>query len=76
MERFHVIEDAAVILRAKGVYRQAKAYRRGIGFYAGYGSGFIRLYRDGGTSVPNVAWEGHDGPATTFDKMGRAEVVP
>lgn len=76
MERFHVIEDAAVILRAKGVYRQVKAYRRGIALFAGYGGGFVRLYRDGGTSVPNVTWGGHDGPETTYDSMGRAEVVP
>lgn len=76
MERFHIIEDAAVILRSKGVFRQAKAYRRGIALYAGHGTGFIRLHKDGGTSLPNVSWEGHDGPATTYDPMGRAEVLP
>lgn len=75
MERFHVIEDAAVILRSKGVYRQAKAYKRGIGLYAGYGNGFIRLYKNGGTSLPSVSWEGHDGPQTTYDTLGRAEVL-
>ena len=76
MERFHVIDDVAVILRSKGVYRQAKAYKRGIDLFAGYGSGFIRLYKDGGTSLPTVSWEGHDGPETTYDKMGRAQVLP
>lgn len=76
MERFHVIDDVAVILRSKGVYRQAKAYRRGIALFAGYGSGFIRLHRDGGTSLPSVTWEGHDGPDTTYDKLGRAQVLP
>jgi hypothetical protein len=76
MERFHIIDDAVTILRVKGVYRQAKMYRRGIDLFAGYGVGFIRLYKDGGTSAPNVSWEGHDGPMTTYDKLGRAQVLP
>lgn len=76
MERFHVIDEAVVIVKSKGVYRQVKAYRRGIGLYAGHGSGFIRLYKDGGTSLPSVTWESHDGPETTFDRLGRAEVLP
>jgi hypothetical protein len=76
MERFHLIEDAAAILVSKGVYKQAKMYRRGIGLYVGHGNGFIRLYKDGGTSLPSVRWDGHDGPDTTYDKLGRAEVLP
>lgn len=75
MERFHVLDDVAVILRSKGVFRQAKAYRRGVGLYAGHGTGFIRLYKDGGASLPSVTWEGHDGPDTTYDSMGRAQVL-
>ena len=43
MERFHVIEDAAAILVSKGVYRQAKVYRRGKELFAAYGAGFVRL---------------------------------
>lgn len=57
MDRFHVIEDAAVVLRCKGVYRQAKVYRRAEGLYAGWGAGFVRLYRGGGTTAPNVSWD-------------------
>lgn len=76
MERFHIIDDAVVILRVKGVFRQTKAYRRGLGLYAAYGAGYVRLYRDGGTSVPTVSWDGHDGPDTTFDVHGRAEIKP
>ena len=53
MDHFHLIEDAAAILVSKGVYRQSKVYRRGNELYAGYGGGFIRLYKDG-TSLPNV----------------------
>lgn len=76
MERFHVIDEAVVILRIKGVYRQVKAYRRGAGLYAGYGSGFIRLYGGDGTSAPNVSYDGFDGfPNTRIDKMGRLEII-
>lgn len=72
IERFHVIEDAAAILVSKGVYRQAKVFRRGDRLYAGYGSGFIGLYRQG-TSVPAITCEGVDAPdmAITFDALGR-----
>lgn len=54
--RFHVIEDAAVVLRSKGVFRQTKAYRRGEFIYAGYGSGFVQLLARGATSHPDVSW--------------------
>lgn len=61
MDRFHLIEDAAAILVSKGVFRQAKVFRRGAGVYAAYGAGYIRLYRDG-TSLPNVRCEAVDVP--------------
>lgn len=58
MERFHIIDDAAAVLRSKGVYRQAKVYRRGNDVYAGWGNGFIRLLRGSATTHPNVSWDG------------------
>lgn len=54
---FHIIDDAQVILRSKGVFRQAKVYRRGDRLYAGWGSGFIRLGGRDATSCPNVSYE-------------------
>lgn len=60
MERFHVVEDAAVILRSRGVYKQAKVYLRGSAVYAGAAGGFVRLYRDGGTGVPSLSWDDID----------------
>ena len=51
---FHEIPDAQVILRGKGVYRQAKLFRRGEDVFAAWGSGFIRLLSAGGTTVPTV----------------------
>ena len=65
MKRFHVIDDAAVVLRSKGVFRQAKVYRRGEDLYAGFGNGFVRLLGNGGTSCPNVSWEETDAPFKT-----------
>lgn len=57
MQRFHVIEDAAVILRRKGgVYGQAKVYRRGRDVFAALGAGFVRLLGGSGTTSPNVSW--------------------
>lgn len=56
---FHVIEDAVVILRSKGVFKQVKAYERGGYIYAAHGSGFIRLSVNG-TSVPNVSVDALD----------------
>jgi hypothetical protein len=58
MERFHIIDDGAVILRSKGLYRQAKVYRRGEVIYAGYGAGYIKLGIGSVTSVPSVSYDG------------------
>lgn len=53
---FHEIPDAYVVLRAKGVFRQAKVFRRGEDIYAAWGSGFIRLLGHSGTTVPTPHW--------------------
>ena len=54
---FHVIEDAFVIVRRRGVFRQAKVFARGDKIYAGYGSGFVRLFASGTSSLPDLLWE-------------------
>lgn len=64
MERFHVVDDAAVILRSNGVFKQAKVYRRGRELYAGYGGGFISIMGNAGTSKPNVSYIGLEVPGT------------
>lgn len=74
MDRFHEIPDAAAILCNKnGVYRQTKVFRKGNEPYAGYGTGFVRLYHDGGTSIPNMRYVGLDlnGAVVTKDALGR-----
>lgn len=76
MERFHIVEDAAVILRTKGVFRQAKVYLRGGGIYASIGGGYVRLYKGGGTGVPHISWDDIDlngvGPdSLTPDAFGK-----
>ncbi|AEI71058.1 hypothetical protein [EBPR siphovirus 2] len=62
MDLFHVIDEKTVILRSNGVFRQAKAYRRGNALYAGHASGFVRLLAKPNTSSPNVSWEETDVP--------------
>lgn len=57
MSLFRVIEDAQIILRNRGVYKQVKLYDRGGRLYAQWGSGFIVLLASGNTSHPNVVWE-------------------
>jgi hypothetical protein len=69
MNLFHVIDDAQVILRSRGVYRQAKVYRRDQTLYAGFGPGFITLHKGGGTSRPDVSWLDTDAPYTA-EKAG------
>lgn len=57
---FHIVDDCHVVLRSRGVYKQAKVYRYEGKLFAGYSGGFIRLlgmFGDlGGTSAPNVSW--------------------
>lgn len=70
---FSVIEDSLVVLRNKGVYRQAQAYRRAgsDNIYVNWGSGFIRLGGQNMTTVANVVYESLDLPfATIKGKFG------
>lgn len=56
MELFHIIESGNAILCSRGVYRQSKIFRQGKDIYAGFGSGFVKLYSGKGTSHPKVSW--------------------
>jgi len=67
MNRFHVIDDGAVILRSRGVFRQAKVYRRGADVFAAWGAGFIRLLANSGTTVPHVSWDDLEAADVTTD---------
>ncbi len=71
-ELFHEIDGAAAILRdRRGVFRQAKVFRRGDFLFAGFGSGFIRLYKNNGTSTPTVFLDALVGVNAEADTMGR-----
>lgn len=67
MQRFHIVEDGAVIILASHVYRQAKLYVRDGKLYAGYGAGFVKLLKGGGTTHPKVRW-------FEIDPAGQGEV--
>lgn len=70
---FHEVPDAQVILRSRGVYRQAKVFRRGSDIYAAWGSGFIRLLSGSGTTVPTVVWQGITDPCGYLLASGPAQ---
>lgn len=71
MERFTLIEDAAVILLGKkGVYRQAKLYRRADKIYAAYGGGYIRLLQGGSTTNPDVRYQDFEGDGVAQNLTG------
>lgn len=57
MTLFTEIPDAQVVLRSKGVYRQVKLFARGDQVFAAWGSGYIRLLKHSGTTVPVVTWD-------------------
>lgn len=70
---FHLMPDSfAVLVSKRGVYRQAKLYRRGDEVFAGHGGGFIRICANGGTSMPDVRWDGLESDATfVAGRLGR-----
>ncbi len=70
MALFHVVDDAQVVLRSKGVYRQVKLFARDGKLYAQQGSGFIGLRREGGTTCPSVSWEEIDGVEFAVGHLG------
>lgn len=70
MELFHIVEEGVALLRSKGVYRQVKVYRRGKDVFASHGGGFVKLGSHGGTSNPNVSWDGVEGPEIFVDRVG------
>lgn len=68
---FHIVDEAFAVLVRRGVYKQAKVYRRGTELFAGYGGGFVRLYVNG-TSIPDLRLDALDVPfGTSADAHGR-----
>lgn len=60
MTPFQEITDGLAILLRKGIYSQVPLFKRNDNVYAKVGSGFIRLYKHGGTSVPTISWKDFD----------------
>lgn len=67
MERFHIIEDSAVIVRVGNVFKQVHAFRRGSHVYANVRGGYVRLLRGSGTSVPQISWDGIEAEGVVWD---------
>ncbi len=56
MNLFQVIDGSAVVMRSRGIYRQAQAFYRGDEVFARHGNGFIKLGINGATSLSTVSW--------------------
>ncbi len=75
MDLFHIIDNGAVMLRHKGVYRQVDCYHRGREVFAPWGAkGFIKLCSHGGTTVPGVSWDGVEAAGVSIPRAGAAPV--
>lgn len=72
MSFFKQIEGEAAILVSNGVYLQVDLYSRAGYLYAKYGTGFVRLMRDGSTTkaklrLDTMTWTG----SLCADSLGR-----
>lgn len=54
---FTEISEGQVILLQKGTFKQVPLYRRDWNLFAKMGSGYIKLYKAGSTSVPTICWK-------------------
>jgi hypothetical protein len=57
IELFHRIDEAQVIVRRRGVFKQVPLYRRGERVYALLGGGYVRLLARGASTQPDTMWE-------------------
>lgn len=67
---FTIIPQGVAVLNNKGVFKQADLYEREGRVYAAWGSGYIGLRSDKGTTIPNVRCEWFDGVQTRVTKLG------
>lgn len=56
MHFINEIPEGQAIIYANGVYRQVKIAERNGRIYAKFGSGYVRLHQNGGSSHPKVQW--------------------
>lgn len=81
LQRFHIIPEAEAIIRRKGVFKQVKVFERkdeagDRALYIGAGGGFVRLYINHATGIPDVSWDdieipGIDRSRIINDKTGK-----
>jgi hypothetical protein len=77
MAYFRELEGDMAILIRKGVLYQCPLYVHGECIYARWGTGFVRLSENGGTSSPALRMVSLiTDLATGTDKMGRLTLAP
>ena len=73
--KFHIVDQASVVIRQRGQYRQVAVFRLGADLFAEYRKGvYVALLMNAGTSVPDVSWRDLDGP-DYFAKEGAIKAV-
>lgn len=60
--QFHIIEGASVVLRSKGLFRQAKVFHLQGELFAEFNRAFIKLSGKQDTSAPSVTYQNLDVP--------------
>lgn len=73
---FHIIDNAVVVLRSRGVFRQVQVYRRNAQLYAKWSNGFIGLRAGNGTTLPHVSWDYIEGVQFVSPNIGMLQLHP
>lgn len=72
---FKIIPGGIAVLNNRGVFKQVDLYEREGRIYAQWGTGYIGLRSEQGTTIPNVRWEYVEGVAKEYNKLG-AMMIP
>lgn len=67
---FHIIPEAYAVTKLNGIYRQVQVYQHAGRVFVKHGSGFVYLFRDGGTSVPKLHVDEIHGVDKLYNELG------
>ncbi|RUX60198.1 hypothetical protein [Mesorhizobium sp. M7A.F.Ca.CA.002.12.1.1] len=76
MSMFSHIEGGQVLITQKGIYQEAKLYKRGEELFISLKNGFARLLTNNLTTAPNVRWKEIEGISYSVTPEGPREVIP
>ncbi|AZO48016.1 hypothetical protein [Mesorhizobium sp. M4B.F.Ca.ET.058.02.1.1] len=76
MSMFTAIEGGQVLLTNRGVYQEAKLYKREGELFAQIKQGFARLLASNLTTAPGIRWKAIDGFIYAETAFGPQEPIP